>query len=90
MGSTRSLVWATAQEQGWADAEPAERVELQLLEAQVASLKTERDRLATELSIARSWVKELARWLDEAQMRTGGKALPTRRADDIVGILSQH
>jgi len=88
MGPTRSLGWATAQEQEWADAQPAEQVELQLLEAQVASLKTERDRLATELSIARSWVKELALWLDEAQMRTGGKALPARRADDLAGIFS--
>jgi hypothetical protein len=87
MWSTRSLVWArpTAQEQEWADAELVEQVEL--LEVQVASLETERDRLATELSIARSWVKELALWLDEAQMRTGRKALPTRRADDLAGMI---
>ena len=87
MGSTRSLVWArpTAQEQEWADAELLEQVEL--LEAQAASLETERDRLATELSIARSWVKELALWPDEAQMRTGRKALPAWRADDLAGMI---
>ncbi len=87
MGSTRSLVWArpTAQEQEWADAELLEQVEL--LEVQAASLETERDRLATELSIARSWVKDLALWLDEAQMRTGRKALPAWRADDLAGMI---
>jgi hypothetical protein len=87
MWSTRSQVWArpTAQEQEWADAELVEQVEL--LEAQAASLETERDRLATELSITHSWVKELALWLDEAQMRTGRKALPTRRADDLAGMI---
>jgi hypothetical protein len=87
MWSTRSLVWTrpTAQEQEWADAELVEQVEL--LEVQVASLETERDRLATELSIARSWVKELALWLDEAQMRTGRKALPARRVDGLAGMI---
>lgn len=87
MGSTRSLVRAraTAQEQEWVDAELVEHVEL--LEAQVASLETERDRLETELSIARSWVKELALWLDEAQMRTKGKALPAVPADDLAGMI---
>lgn len=87
MGSTRSLVRAraTAQEQEWVDAELVEHVEL--LEAQVASLETERDRLETELSIARSWVKELALWLDEAQMRTKGKALPAVPADDLTGMI---
>lgn len=87
MWSTRSLVWArpTAQEQEWADAELVEQVEL--LEAQAASLETERARLATELSNARSWVKELALWPDEAQMRTGRKALPEWRADDLAGMI---
>ena len=42
---------------------------------------------ATELSIARSWVKELALWLDEAQMRTGRKALPARRGDGLAGMI---
>jgi len=76
MESSRSLVGprASAHEQEWVDAEFVEHVEL--LEAQVASLETERDRLEFELSVAQSWVKELALWVDEAQMRTGEKALP--------------
>jgi hypothetical protein len=84
MWSTRSLVWArpTAQEQEWADAELVEQVEL--LEAQAASLETERARLAPGLSIARSW---LALWLGEAQRRTGRKALPAWRADDLAGMI---
>ena len=89
MGSSRSLgvrARASAHEQEWVDAELVEHVEL--LEAQVASLETERDRLETELSVARSWAKELALWLDEAQMRTEGKALPAMPADDLAGILS--
>ena len=88
MGPTRRLVRATASadEQEWVDAELVEHVEL--LEAEVASLETERELLKTELSIAGSWAKELALWLDEAQMRTGGKTLPAMSADDLVGILS--
>jgi hypothetical protein len=90
MGPTRRLVRgrASADEQEWVDAELVEHVEL--LEARVASLETERDLLNTELSIARSWVKELALWLDEAQMRTGGKTLPPMSGDDLVGIFSPH
>jgi hypothetical protein len=88
MGPTRNPVRAraSADEQEWVDAELVEHVEL--LEAEVAGLETERELLKTELSIARSWVKELALWLDEAQRRTGGKALPAMSADDLVGILS--
>jgi hypothetical protein len=88
MGPTRNPVRAraSADEQEWVDAELVEHVEL--LEAEVASLETERELLKTELSIARSWVKELALWLDEAQMRAGGKTLPAMSADDLVGILS--
>ena len=88
MGPTRSPVRAraSADERECVDAELVEHVEL--LEAQVASLDTERELLNTELSIARSWVKELALWLDEAQTRTGGNALPAMSADDLVGILS--
>jgi hypothetical protein len=88
MGPTRSLVRArpSADEQEWVDAELVDHVEL--LEAEVASLETERELLKTELSIARSWVKDLALWLDEAQMRAGGKTLPAMSADDLVGILS--
>jgi hypothetical protein len=88
MGSSRSLTvlaGGRADEQECVDAELVEQVEL--LEVQAASLETERDRLATELSIARSWVKELALWLDEAQMRAGRKALPARRADDLAGMI---
>jgi len=82
MGSSRSfavLAEVRADEQEWVDAELVEQVEL--LEAKVASLET-------ELSVAQSWVKELALWLDEAQMRTGGKALPAVPADELVGIRS--
>ena len=88
MGPTRRLVRArpSADEQEWVDAELVEHVEL--LEAEVASLETERELFKTELSIARSWVKELALWLDEAQMRTGGKTLSAMSADDLVGIFS--
>jgi hypothetical protein len=88
MGPTRNPVRAraSADEQEWVDAELVEHVEL--LEAEVASLETERELLKTELSIAGSWAKELALWLDEAQMRTGGKTLPGMSADDLVGILS--
>jgi len=65
MGSSRSVAVRTyALEQEWADAALIEQVEL--LDAQLASLETERSRLETELFIAQSWVKELALWLDEA------------------------
>jgi hypothetical protein len=75
MGSSRSVAVRTcAYEQEWADAALVEQVEL--LEAQVASLETERSRLETELSIAQRWVKELALWLDEAQLPTGVKLAP--------------
>lgn len=53
-------------------AELNERIEM--LEAGLRGLRAERERLATELLVAESWVKELALWLDEA--RTGGTALP--------------
>jgi hypothetical protein len=75
MGISRSVAVSTrAYEQEWADAALVEQVEL--LEAQLASLETERGRLETELYIAQSWVKELALWLDEAQLPTGVKPLP--------------
>ena len=88
MGPTRNPVRAraSADEQEWVDAELVEHVEL--LEAEVASLETERELFKTELSIARSWVKELALWLDEAERRTGGKALPAMSADELGEILS--
>ena len=77
MGSSRSVAVRTyAYEQEWADAALVEQVEL--LEAQVASLETERGRLETELFIAQSWVKELALWMDEAQLPSGVK--PVRGA----------
>jgi hypothetical protein len=75
MGSSRSVAVRTcAYEQEWADAALVERLEL--LEAKLASLETERGRLETELYIAQSWVKELALWLDEAQLPTGVKPVP--------------
>jgi hypothetical protein len=75
MGISRSVAVSTrAYEQEWADAALVEQVEL--LEAQLASLETERGRLETELYIAQSWVKELALWLDEAQLPTGVKPVP--------------
>ena len=75
MGSSRSVAARTcAYEQEWADAALVEQLEL--LEAKLASLETERGRLETELYIAQSWVKELALWLDEAQLPTGVKPVP--------------
>ncbi len=82
MGISRSVAVSTrAYEQVWADAALVEQVEL--LEAQLASLETERGRLETELYIAQSWVKELALWLDEAQL--AGTALPPRKVGIFVG-----
>ena len=64
MGSSRSVAVRTcAYEQEWADAALVEQLEL--LEAKLASLETERGRLETELYIAQNWVKELALWLDD-------------------------
>jgi hypothetical protein len=78
MGSGRSVAVRTCgYEQEWADAALVEQVEL--LEAQLASLETERSRLETELSIAQRWVKELALWLDEAELPTGVKLVPGTR-----------
>lgn len=75
MGSSRSVAVRTcAYEQEWADAALVEQLEL--LEAKLASLETERGRLETELYIAQSWVKELALWLDEAQLPTGVEPVP--------------
>lgn len=75
MGSSRSVAVRTcAYEQEWADAALVEQLEL--LEAKLASLETERGRLETELYIAQSWVKELALWLDEAQLSAGMKPVP--------------
>jgi hypothetical protein len=66
VGSSRSVaVRKRAYEWEWADAELVEQVEL--LEARLANLESERSRLETELFIAQGWVKELALWLDEAQ-----------------------
>jgi len=82
MGSSRSFAVRTrAYEQEWADAALVEQVEL--LEAQLASLETERSRLETELFIAQSWVKELALWLDEAQLPTEVKPLPGGAGEDL-------
>lgn len=46
----------------WQDVELVE-----LLQSRIQDLEGERARLRTELMIAESWVKELARWIDEAQ-----------------------
>lgn len=73
-------------ESEWLGAELVERIEL--LEAQVAALERERTRLETELVVARSWVKELALWLDEAQARTGGRALPATDPARLEGFLA--
>ncbi|HEY7195728.1 MAG TPA: hypothetical protein VH306_00915 [Gaiellaceae bacterium] len=54
-------------------AELAERIEL--LQGENAELRRERERLATELLIARCWVKELALWFDEAKERLPERAL---------------
>jgi hypothetical protein len=82
MGSSRSVAARTcAYEQEWADAALVEQLEL--LEAKLASLETERGRLETELYIAQSWVKELALWLDEAQLPTGVEARPWDAGDDL-------
>jgi len=84
MGSSRSLAILAkvrADEQEWVDAELVEQVEL--LEAQVASLDSERSRLETELSIAQRWVKELALWLDEAQMPTDVRPVPGALEEDL-------
>jgi hypothetical protein len=82
MGSSRSVAVRTyAYEQEWADPAPVEQVEL--LEAQLANLETERSRLETELFIAQSWVKELALWLDEAQLASGVKPVPWDAGEDL-------
>ena len=52
------------------------RRKVELLEAKLASLETERGRLETELVIAKSWVKELALWMDEAQQATRVEPVP--------------
>jgi hypothetical protein len=62
--------------------------QIELLEAHIRSLRAERELRATELLVARSWVKELALWLDEAQQRTGGTALPATTPQDQEAFLS--
>ena len=85
VSSSGLTIRAQAHEHEWFDAELADRVEL--LEAHVVSLETERGRLETELSIAQSWVKELALWLDDAQRPTRAKPIPVASADDLGEIL---
>jgi hypothetical protein len=63
----------TGRETEWASAELVERLEV--AQSRAAELRSERDRLLTELRVAQLWVKELALWLDDAQARTGGRAL---------------
>jgi len=82
----RTVETASAHEREWVDAEQVEHIEL--LQSQIDTLQVERERLKTELLVARSWVKELALWLDLAQARTGRDALPVTKPDELTEILS--
>ena len=82
----RTVETASAHEREWVDAEQVEHIEL--LQSQIDTLQVERERLKTELLVARSWVKELALWLDLAQARTGRDALPVTKPGDLTEILS--
>ena len=82
----RTVETASAHEREWVDAEQVEHIEL--LQSQIDTLQVERERLKTELLVARSWVKELALWLDLAQARTGRDALPVTKPGELTEILS--
>jgi hypothetical protein len=60
----RSDALATADQAEWSHADRREDVEF--LEERVSELTVELERIKTELTIARLWVKELALWLDTA------------------------
>lgn len=77
---------ASSHEREWVEAEQVERIEL--LQSQVESLEAERERLKTELLVARSWVRELGRWLDEAQGSPGRHARAVTKPDDLMEILA--
>lgn len=81
----QALETASGHEREWVDAEQVERIEL--LQSQVESLQAERERLKIELLVARSWVKELARWLDEAEAPSGRHVLPVTKPD-LMEILA--
>jgi hypothetical protein len=61
----RSDALARADQAVWSHADRRENVEF--LEERVSELTVELERIKTELTIARLWVKELALWLDTAQ-----------------------
>jgi len=82
----RTIETASAHEREWVDAEQVEHIEL--LQSQIDTLQVERERLKTELLVARSWVKELALWLDVAQAQTGRDALRATKPDELTEILS--
>ena len=82
----RTVETASAHEREWVDAEQVEHIEL--LQSQIDTLQVEREWLKTELLVARSWVKELALWLDLAQARTGRDALPVTKPGELTEILS--
>jgi hypothetical protein len=60
----RSDALARADQAEWSHADRREHVEY--LEERVSELTVELERIKTELTIARLWVKELALWLDTA------------------------
>ena len=82
----RTVGTASVHEREWVDAEQVEYIEL--LQSQIDTLQVERERLKTELLVARSWVKELALWFDVAQARTGRDALRVTKPDELTEILS--
>ena len=73
--------------QQWTDAELLEQVEL--LEAQVESLKAERDRLKVELHFSRGWAEE-SLWSEKVRARGEGSESAARAADEAVSIAPSH
>jgi hypothetical protein len=72
---------ARAEQSDWSHADLRDRVEY--LESRVSELTAERERLRTELTVSRLWVKELALWLETSQPKPN-------RLRTTIGMLRQE
>ena len=61
--------------------------EITRLRRELAALRTERDRLETDLVLAQGWVKELAERLEESEARVREEPSPLRARLERAGQL---
>jgi hypothetical protein len=75
---------AEAKQVEWSHADGREQVEF--LENRVSELTLELERLKTELTVSRLWVKELALWLDMAQAKRNPLRATLSRLNQECGL----